>query len=90
MKLKVQLSKWCGISCSVFCRALSQMGNYLLPYDQAKPWLQLLGHENIGRAKVPVVKDKEHENLKSHGHDPSLVGSNSYGGWGQFQKKKKE
>lgn len=66
------------------------MGNYLLPYDQAKPWLQLLGHENIGRAKVPVVKDKEHENLRSHGHDPSLVGSNSYGGRGQFQKKKKK
>lgn len=53
------------------------MGDYLLPYDQLKLWLQLLGHENIDRAEIPVVKYKDHEYLKYHGACPSLMGSNS-------------
>ena len=43
------------------------MGGYLLPYDQLKLWLQLLEHENIDRAEIPVVKYEHRENLKRHG-----------------------
>lgn len=46
---------------------MPQMGGYLLPYDQLKLLLQLLEHENIDRAEIPVVKCEDHENLKHHG-----------------------
>lgn len=51
----------------MFYKAMPQMGGYLLPYDQLKLLLQLLEHENIDRAEIPVVKCEDHENLKHHG-----------------------
>ena len=67
MKLKVQLSIWCGVSCSVFYKAMSQMGGYLLPYDQLQLWLQLLEHENIDRADLSCAIQGPWESKMSWG-----------------------